>query len=329
VSSGPRLAFALALGAAGAFAAHTGWFSPPRPWWRVTGWEGIPAVLRPPVPGASGAAAGAGTKLPWPGGAGEAPHLTWLGHAGFLLEWHGLRLLLDPNLNERCTVVRRVMVRPLAPGDLGRIDAALISHAHYDHLDLPTLRGVPRLGTVVVPAGSEGYVAGLRPATAVRGLAAGESLDLGGVEIEAVPAFHHGNRFHPLASRKLAVGYVLRSPGDGPEASLYFAGDTGPGLDFAALGAAYRPSVAILPIGAFSPRWPIGRVHLDPEQAAAAGRALGAKVVVPCHFGTFALALDRPGAALPRFARAARREGLSWVMPRLAGGPMGRSDGPR
>jgi L-ascorbate metabolism protein UlaG (beta-lactamase superfamily) len=237
----------------------------------------------------------------------------WLGHSGFLIEWHGQRILLDPNTSPRVAIARRVLERPVTAASLGAIDAALVSHAHFDHLDLPTLAAVPRIGTVVVPRGSEVYVSGLASTVRVVGLDLWERFSVGDLEVVAVPAAHNGSRYHPLASRHLAVGYVVRHG----QAVIYFAGDTGPGNDFAGIGAAYYPIVAILPIGGYAPAFPVGRYHLSPEGAIAAAERLHARIVVPCHFGTFPVALDRPSTALPRFARLAHERGIRWVMPHL------------
>lgn len=284
----------------GGLAAHLGWFAAPRPWPRATGWDRLPAGRRPApasrVPGI------------------EDLEIHWLGHSGFLLRWRGVALLLDPNLSPWCTVSRRVLEPAVAAAELGAVDAVLLSHPHYDHLDMPTLEGLGAIGTLVLPSGSEAYLRGPRWAgQPLAVLRPGGSARVGEVEIVAVPAAHNGSRFHPLASRRLAVGYVLRA-GD---RALYYAGDTGLDNDFAALRAAYRPDVAILPIGAYLPAFPLQRYHLSPEQAVEVGARLGVAAVVPCHFGTFTLSLDRPADALPRFAAAARARGLHWVMPRL------------
>jgi len=140
-------------------------------------------------------------------------------------------------------------------------------------------------------------------------------LTIGQVEIFAVPAAHNGNRWHPFAADQLALGYVLRRAGS----TVYFAGDTGRGNDFLQIGRTFDIDLAILPIGAYSPRWPLARYHLSPEDAVAAGIALNAGLVVPSHFGTYRLSLDRVDSALPRFAGEADRRALSWALAPLLG----------
>lgn len=297
-------AVALVAIAACAIAYHLGWTHRHRPWREATGWNRIPESERAPF------------DLSWNPGDGEAPRLDWLGHAGFLVTWHGARVLLDPNLSDVCSVSPRVMERPVGAGDLGAVDAVLLSHAHYDHMDEPTLRALWRVGALVLPAGSESYVVGLRADARIVGLTAGGSMRVGprdAVEVIAVPAAHNGSRHHPLPSDRFAAGYVLRAG----NAAIYYAGDTGRSNDFETIGRTYRPALAILPIGAYAPSFPLRLYHLSPEDAVEVARRLGVDAVVPAHFGTFVLSLDRPDAALPRFARAAKAAGLSWTMPAL------------
>jgi L-ascorbate metabolism protein UlaG (beta-lactamase superfamily) len=233
------------------------------------------------------------------------------------MRWGGETLLIDPNTSARCTISRRSLEPAIDLRALGPVAAALISHAHYDHLDLPTLGRIEQLARIVVPKGSEEYVSHLSSSgvsgASIWGLDVGQSLQVGVVEVIAVPAQHNGSRYHPFGSSHLAVGYVLRHGGE----AIYYAGDTGFGPHFEDIAARYGPRLAILPIGAFAPRFPLGHYHLSPEDAVVAAKVLGAAVVVPCHFGTFRLSLDAPDSALPRFARAAAAAHQRWVMPVL------------
>jgi len=244
--------------------------------------------------------------------------LDWLGHSGFVLRWAGQTILLDPNTSARCTVSRRTMELPADIAAVGRADAVLISHAHYDHLNVDTLKRVPEIGFTAIPAGAEIYLAESADHTRPRPVRVQDKITLGPLEIFPVPAAHNGNRFHPLQSRIPAVGYVIRSP----TRTLYYAGDTALHNDFAAIRDRYHPDVAILPIGAYSPRIPLKWHHLNPEEAVQVAQQLGVKTTIPCHFGTFTLSFDRPSAALPRFAAAAQKQNLAWVMPGLATSPM-------
>jgi L-ascorbate metabolism protein UlaG (beta-lactamase superfamily) len=295
---------AVAVGVLAWSAFELGWLTPAADWPEATGWRRIPPELRADP-----------TPL-WQDkdGADTPPDLRWLGHAGFELSWHGTRLLLDPNTSARCTVARRLLEAAMPASEIPAVDAVLLSHAHFDHLDLPTLRALAAPGAFVVPAGSEDLLEPLaRGGASIVGIRPGQSLRLGSLVVTAVPADHNGGRLHPLHSRRLAVGYVVDAGGS----SLYYAGDTGVGAPFAAIAREHRPRAAVLPIGAHAPAWPIGLFHLSPEQAVAVARDLGVESVVPSHFGTFRLALDRPDSALPRFAAAAHREGVHWLMPLL------------
>ena len=273
-----------------------GWFTPPRRWEAATGWDRIPPAQRAPI---------------FPD---EEFALDWLGHSGFVLRWAGQTILLDPNTSTRCTVSRRAMELPADIAGVGRVDAVLISHAHYDHLNVDTWRAVASTGVTTIPAGAEKYLAEAAAHTHPRPVVAHEKITLGLLEIFPVPAAHNGNRFHPLQSQIPAVGYIIRSP----TRTIYYAGDTSLALDFASIRDRYHPDIAILPIGAYAPRIPLKFHHLNPEEAVQAAQILGAKTTIPCHFGTFTLSFDRPSAALPRFATAAQAAGLSWVMPRFS-----------
>lgn len=273
-----------------------GWFAKRQDWTVTTGWQSLPAELRPD------------SQEPL----ADEPWIRWLGHSGFVIRWHGETLLLDPNLSGHCTVSKRIMNLPPALDALGPVHA-LISHAHFDHLNQQTLVDLPHLSTILLPAGSEVFLNRINAnTTRIVPITQGASYVLGDLVITPVAAAHNGNRFHPLQSRFEAVGYMIRSP---QGTTLYYAGDTAYANPWSNLREQYHPDIAILPIGAHAPRIPLKFHHLNPEEAVRAASELGVRKVIPCHFGTFTLSLDRPNAALPRFARAIRQTSLTWQMP--------------
>lgn len=272
-----------------------GWFSPRRPWSETSGWSRIPEALRP-----------AEFTIE------DEPWIRWLGHAGFVIRWHGVTLVLDPNRSERCTVSKRIMQLPPVLDQLGPVHA-LISHAHFDHLNLDTLVAIPELESVLIPGPSEVFLDRLDPErTKIVPGQTGVVYQIDSLRITPVRAAHNGNRFHPLRSTFPAVGYMIQSPRG---TTLYVAGDTAFDNGWEELREQFHPDLAILPIGAYAPRFPLKDHHMNPEEAARAAMALGVKKVIPGHFGTFTLSFDRPDSALPRFARAAFDQGVAWTMP--------------
>jgi L-ascorbate metabolism protein UlaG (beta-lactamase superfamily) len=218
--------------------------------------------------------------------------ITWLGHATVLLEVAGARLLTDPVLRGRVAHLRRHA--PTVGGTVAvePVDVVLISHAHHDHLDRPSLRSLARAETqAVVPRGAGALVRDL-PFGSVHELSAGERVELGGARVEAVPAWHPTRRF-PSRTDHDALGYLVER--------IWFAGDTG--LDPAMERLRGKVDVALLPIWGWGPS--IGPGHLDPVSAARAAALVAPEVVVPIHWGTF-LPLGthwRHGAVLSEPAR--------------------------
>jgi L-ascorbate metabolism protein UlaG (beta-lactamase superfamily) len=192
-----------------------------------------------------------------------------------LLELGGVRLLTDPVLRDRCLHLRRHGSSP-SPEVTADLDGVLISHLHHDHVDLPSLRRLSRNVPVVGPQGSAGLLgrAGYRRTIE---LAAGESTQVGGVGITAVPAEHDGRRA-PFGPSAEAIGFDIRA-----ERRAYFPGDTDLFKEMSELAG--KLDLAMLPVWGWGPR--LGPGHLDPERAAQAAALLRPSVCVPIHWGTF------------------------------------------
>jgi L-ascorbate metabolism protein UlaG (beta-lactamase superfamily) len=217
--------------------------------------------------------------------------LTWIGHSTVLVELDGLRILTDPLLRNRVAHLRRV--HPVDPAATGHVDVALVSHGHYDHLDVPSLRLLDPKAPVVVPRGLGRPLRRAGRARVVE-VGEGEELGFGDVTVQATPAHHPGGR---QLRKSGALGFALRG-----SASVYFAGDTDLFDGMAELGPV---DVAVLPVSGWGSKLPPG--HLDPRRAAEALRLLRPRLAVPVHWGTFRTPFaprpdDRPAV---EFVRAA------------------------
>ncbi len=210
--------------------------------------------------------------------------VTWLGHATVLVELDGVRLLTDPVLGPRVGPLVRI-ARPVGPGTVGHVDAVLLSHLHSDHADVASLRRLPRDVPVIAPRGAGEWLRRMG-AREVHELAAGEAVALGPVRVVATPARHEGRR-PPFGPSPDPIGYAVTG-----SRSVYFAGDTDL---FDAMEQLHGViDVALLPIWGWGPT--LGAGHLDPERAAQAAAIIAPGVVIPIHWGTFALGrpLRRP-----------------------------------
>ena len=232
-----------------------------------------------------------------PGRVGDGRlRVTFVNHATVLIQMDGLNLLTDPVWSERVSPVSFAGPRRHRPpgirfSDLPPLDAILVSHNHYDHMDVPTLRrltaaGHPRLFTGL---GNAAFLSGQGIANA-RDLDWWDSVTLApGVALTAVPARHFSSRSPFDRDRALWCGFVV----SGPSGSIYFAGDTGWGSHFQMIRDRFpNLRLALLPIGAYRPRWFMSQAHIDPEEAVRAHEVLGAQTSVAIHFGTFAQADD-------------------------------------
>lgn len=207
--------------------------------------------------------------------------ITFGGHASVLLRTAGLTIAFDPMLGRWAGGAHRALASALTPGHLAAVGLVLISHAHRDHLHLPSLALVPRTATVIVPPGVGATVSPFGFARVVE-LQPGAELVTDGVRVVATPLDHGRD---PLAR---ALGYVV--VGDG--ASAFLCGDAGYSPAFAQIGAAFAPDVAFLPIGGFLP-WSFRARHMSPLDALFALEDLGARLMIPIHHGAFALSYER------------------------------------
>lgn len=213
--------------------------------------------------------------------------LTWIGHATYLVRTSGAAVLTDPVWSRRIPgVPYRVTPPGLAFSELPPIDAVLISHDHYDHLDAPTMARLPRSIPMLVPAGLGGWFT-QRGFERVSELDWWESVEVAGLRFDFVPAQHWSRRGPLDTCRSLWGGWVITGP-DGRR--IYHAGDTGYGPHFSEIGRRY-PGIdaAMLPIGAYAPRWFMRPFHMDPPEAVEAVSDLGARRMASMHWGTFAL----------------------------------------
>jgi L-ascorbate metabolism protein UlaG (beta-lactamase superfamily) len=239
-------------------------------------------------------------SIPPPRVEGSDVRTTLVNHSTVLLQQRGSNILTDPIWSERASPFSWIGPRRRRPpgvswDDLPRIDAVLISHNHYDHLDLPTLRRLAARGdsTFIVPARGARLLRSenIRP---VHELDWGESLSLPALTVHCVPAQHFSSRGIHDRNRTLWCGYVIECQ----ERLIYFAGDTGFGRHFAQIRQKFgSPRLALLPIGAYEPRWFMSPMHMAPDEAVKAHGILGAGTSIAIHHGTFQLtdeSIDTP-----------------------------------
>ena len=241
---------------------------------------------------------------PSPGVAGNDLRVTLINHSTLLLQQSAINILTDPIWSQRAGPFTWIGPRRRRePGvrweDVPRIDTVLISHNHYDHLDLATLGRLADRGQsqFVVPAGV-GRLLRSRNIGPVHELDWGELLTLPSVTIHSVPALHFSARGLFDRNRTLWCGYVIAAAGG----IVYFAGDTAFGDHFTQIRERFGvPRLALLPIGAYEPRWFMSPAHMAPDEAVRAHEVLGARTSIAIHHGTFQLgdeSIDTPKRSL-------------------------------
>ena len=247
--------------------------------------------------------------------------ITFIGHSSFLIQIKGRNLLIDPVFAKRLVILRRlrrpgVRVRSLPP-----IDVVLLSHAHMDHLNRPSLRRIiqhnqriaGKAPIAVVPWGVKDLIADLGFEQVVS-LEWWQSAQVAGLDVTMTPCKHWGARFFKDTHRGFG-GYVIRGGGH----SLYHSGDTAYFDGFTQIGRRLAPEIALLPIGAYRPD-SYRSVHTSPEEALRAFVDLGASRMIPMHFGTFRLSQEPVEEPVQRLLAAAKKLDLSDSIRVLAEG---------
>lgn len=241
--------------------------------------------------------------------------LVWIGHASFLLTLGGKRMLIDPVLAQRVGTHERISAPGIPIHEMPEIDIVLVTHNHRDHLDPWTIRRLGNGPTYVVPRGNARLIASLVKSPRIVELDWWETTRVGAVEVMLVPS-RHWSMFWPWDRNEgLWGGYVIR----GPEGTAYHSGDTGFWDQFEEIGKrAGEIDWAMLPIGAYEPRWFMAPQHMDPDESARAAQMLGAKNFVAMHWGTFKLTDEPVGAPPDRvreaWAREGRQEEHLWIL---------------
>lgn len=279
----------------------------PRWWWQQ-------AVRRTDTPWPESAPPPQPVRLP----GAIAPQqvaVTFIGHATFLLQYPGMNILTDPMFSACAGPFgwagpRRVRPPAMTLDELPRIDVVLLSHSHYDHLDLPSMRWLAekRRPQIITTLGNRRWLES-------RGIRGAEELDWwethrhpGGFTFTCTPAQHFAARSPWDRCRTLWGGFMIGS-GAG---NHFFCGDSAWGPHFEAIRErAGDPSLAVLPIGAYEPRWFMRPVHMNPDEAVRAHLALRSKMTIGMHFGTFKLTDEGIDAPLAELAAARERHGVA------------------
>ncbi|MDH3658982.1 MAG: MBL fold metallo-hydrolase [Alphaproteobacteria bacterium] len=251
----------------------------------------------------------------------DGDRLTWLGHASFLIRLAGKTIITDPFLSDHASPIppfgpKRFAPPALRANELPPIDLLLLTHNHYDHLDLPSLDVLPLANgaRAVLPLGLMGYAENRDFAEVIEMDWHGQIM-IDGLQITALPAIHMSKRGFFDRNRTLWTSYALRGPGQ----SLYIAGDTAHGPVFKEMKSTFDDfDLGLVPIGAYEPRLLMQGVHATPEDAVQIGRDLGIKRLVAKHWGTIQLTDEPPFEPPGRFRTAARTAGYAdedvWVM---------------
>ncbi|MGN7478591.1 MBL fold metallo-hydrolase [Solibacillus silvestris] len=234
--------------------------------------------------------------------------ITWIGHSTFLIQKEGMNILTDPVWAKTMGFSKRLTEPGLNIDELPDIDVVLISHAHYDHLHIPTLKRLKGNPLYLIPEGL-GYLLKRNQLHNFVELAWYEMHKLGDLEVHFVPAKHWTRRLLWDTNTSHWGGFVLQAASD--EKSIYYAGDSGYFRGFKEIGERFSIHTALMPIGAYEPVWFMHPSHVTPEEAVQAFQDVRAIVFIPMHYGAFMLADDTPKEAVDRLQIHWKNSGLA------------------
>lgn len=247
---------------------------------------------------------------------GDDLRVTMVGHASLLLQTAGLNILTDPVWSDRASPTqlagpRRVVAPGIAFADLPKIDLILLSHNHYDHLDVPTLRRLREAHDpqVITPLGNDTLLRDKVPGIRVTAHDWGEAVAHGPVTVHLDPAHHWSARGTRDRSMALWAAFTLSVPAG----NIVFIGDTGfdQGRPYQTLRRHGPIRLAILPVGAYEPRWFMTPQHQNPDEAVRGFQILGAEAAIGHHWGTFQLTDEARETPLTDLAQALHSAGIA------------------
>ena len=238
----------------------------------------------------------------------ETIQVTWMGHNTFLIQVAGLNILTDPMFSDRASPLnfigpKRIVSPPLQREDLPSIHATVISHNHYDHLDLATIGKLGNTTKFFVPLGLSRWFQKMGVDN-VTELDWWQTAEFGPVRFHCVPAQHFSMRTPFDANKTLWSGWVMATPAG----NIFFAGDTGYSPDFQEIGQKLGPMrLALIPIGGYKPRWFMKPMHLNPAEAVMVHQDVHSQQSIGMHWGTFILT-EEPLAEPPLFLEKVLQE---------------------
>ncbi|HSS78142.1 MAG TPA: MBL fold metallo-hydrolase [Thermoanaerobaculia bacterium] len=236
---------------------------------------------------------------------GQPPSATWVGHSTFVIQDGGDVVLTDPHWGARALLPKRLSPPGIPLDSIPEGAFAVLSHNHYDHMDSWTVRRLPAAMPWFVPLGLAKWFRDRGRQNVVE-LDWWQSARHGRWTLTCLPAQHWSNRFRMARNSTLWCSWLL----DSGERRYYFAGDSGYYHGFAEIGRRFAPlDVAFLPIGAYEPRWFMRYQHADPAEGYQAFLDLGARAMIPMHWGCFNLT-DEPADLAPKvLARVVEESG--------------------